>query len=303
MEDYDVAIIGAGPGGLSAGIYTARDRLKTLIIGKLLKSTATYASLLENYPGYKGTGLELLKKMRGQAEEVGCKVIDKDITTIKKTNKGFFIGTGKEEFNTKSIVFSQGTERRKLNIPGEEKLMGRGVSYCATCDAPLFKEKRVAIIGGSDACAMSVLMLSKYAEKVYLVYRREKNKLKMEKISQERIDKEKKIEKIFDAIPVEIKGENKVERLILNIKGKKKEIEVDGVFIEVGGIPNSKLTKQIGIQLDKEGYIITDRWGRTNIKGVFAAGDIVADSFKQIIVAAGQGATAGKAACDFVNSV
>ena len=298
---YDLIIIGAGPAGLTAGLYAVRSGLKTAIISKDIGGTTNKILDLENWPGFKGSGGELIKKMYDQVRNYGMKFFMKNIEEIKKSKTGFIVKTKTDEFECKAIIITTGTERRKLNIPGEEKLTGKGVSYCTTCDAFFFKNKTIAVVGGSDCAAISALALTELAKKIYIFYRGKK--LRCEKVNEEKLENKKNVEIIYDAIPKEILGEEKVVGLKVNIKGENKEFKLDGVFIEIGATPLTNFVKHLNLKLNNEGYIVVDADMNTNIKGIFAAGDVTNQKLKQVIVASSQGAIAAKSSYDYISKL
>jgi len=301
--EYDIVILGAGPGGLSAAIYSARYGLKTIVISREVGGMANLAHKIENYPGYEGSGLELMQRFFKQAKQHGTEYLNDDLISIKKEKEGFVIVTSTKKFiNVKAVIIALGTQRRKLNIPGEDKFLGKGVSYCATCDANFFRKKKVAVIGGGDSACKAVLLLSGIAKKVYMIHKSEKDKCEV--ILTDKIKKKNNIEIFPGTIPIEIKGNEKVSELIVDLGGKKlpkeKKIKVDGVFIEVGSLPVSDIAKMVNLKIDKDDYILVDKEMRTNVPGIFAAGDVVKSRLKQVIVAAAQGAMAAKSAYDFM---
>lgn len=286
---YDLIIIGGGPAGLTAAIYAARYKLNTLVISKNIGGLAATAYKICNYPSYDNIkGFELMQKITKQAKELGSEIIYDEVLKIEKTKEGFSVSTKKNKYDCKKIIYAAGTERIKLNIPGESKFLGKGVSYCATCDALFFKNKVVAVIGGSDAALSSALLLSEFASRVYIIYRKEKF-FRAEPSWVELVKREKKIQTIFNEEIVEIIGKDSVEEIKLK-SGKK--IKIDGVFIEAGSIPETKLLKELKIKLDEKGYIITDKKQKTSINGLYAAGDVTDSTLKQIVTAAGEGAVA-----------
>lgn len=301
MESYDVIIIGAGPAGLTAGLYSIRNGLKTAVISKDIGGTANSILSLENWPGYSGNGAVLMKQFYDQLKKYeGIKIMTKDVESVKQDpkTKEFLIRTKKDEFSCKALILATGTERRKMKIPGEQELTGRGVSYCVTCDAFFFKGKTVAVIGGSDCAATSALALTDLAKKVYVIYRGEK--LRCEELTTDRLEDKKNAELVYNAIPTKINGKEKVESIEINQKGKKQEIKVDGIFVEVGSTPLTNFLKELNVKMDKEGYIIVDEEMSTSVKGIFAAGDITHHKLKQVVVASGQGAIAAKSAYEYL---
>lgn len=298
-EKYDLIIIGAGPAGLTAGLYAVRSGLKTAIVSKDVGGTANSILLLENWPGFNGNGTKLMKSFYDQLRGYNVDFIMNDVENVEKKEDLFFIKTSKEELKSKTLIIATGTERRKVNVKGEKELTGKGVSYCITCDAFFFKEKIVAVIGGSDCAATSALALSDLAKKVFIIYRG--GKLRCEDINSKRLENKKNVEIFYNSIPVEIKGKEKVEGIIIEIKNKKKEIKLDGIFVEIGSTPIIKFLNNLNLKLDEEKYIIVDENMKTNINGLFAAGDITNRRLKQVVVASGQGAIAAKSAYEYIS--
>lgn len=295
---YDLIILGTGPAGLTASLYASRYGLKTISIGKSLGGTANYAAEVDNYPSFMGTGAELMNELKEHAEKFDSEIVNEEIISVEKDKEGFLVKCKKNEYKGKAIVIALGTERKKLNISGEKELLGRGVSYCATCDGFFFKNKVVGVIGGRDGCANSALMLSELAKKVYLIYRGDS--LRCTPIYRKRLHEHKKVEILLNAVPKEIIGREKVESFVVDIKGEKKEIKLEGVFIEAGSVPLTEIVKNLGIDFDKEGYILTNNRQETNIGGIYAAGDITNSSLKQIITACSQGAVAVSSAFEWL---
>lgn len=299
MTNYDLIIIGAGPAGLTASIYASRYKIKHLLIGQPFKSQIFEAHLIENYPGFLSiSGVELIQKFVEQVKSYKTEILEEEVIEIKKEkvkSKNIFevkTRTGKI-YKTKSLIISLGTEKRRLALLGEKEFLGKGISYCAVCDAPFFKNKITAVIGGSDAALNSALLLANYAKKVYLIYR--KKEFRGEKILQEKVKKEKKIISIFETNLIKIEGKNKLEKIILDKEFQgKKELKLDGLFIEIGSEPLSKLVKNLDVELDEQGLIKINSDGSTNVVGIFAAGDITTGSnkFRQIITACAEGAIA-----------
>ncbi len=299
MKKFDVIIIGAGPAGMTAGIYSARSGLNTGIISKDIGGTTNSILLLENWPGFNGKGNELMKKFYEQLKEYEeVKVIMSDVERIERKNDSFVVKTKKDVFEAKSIIIATGTERRKLGVPGEEELTGKGVSYCVTCDAFFFKGKVVGVVGGSDCAAVSALALSDLCKKVYIIYRGQK--LRCEDINYERLKKKSNVEMVYNAIPKKIVGKEKVNGIEVEEKDKKRTIELDGIFVEIGSVPLNKFAKELDLKLDKEGYILVDEDMKTSVGGVFAAGDITSQKLKQVVVASGQGSIAAKSAYAYI---
>jgi len=285
MQAYDLIIIGGGPAGISAGIYAARYKLKTLIIAKELGGYLNEIHLIENYPGFSRiSGQELLKKFKYHLENYKVEVKQDEVIGIRK-NKKFIVSTEKEKFEGKKIILALGSEKRKLNLKDEEKFVGKGISYCYTCDAPLSKNKIIAIVGGADSAVRAASLLTEYAKKVYIFYRKDKlrgNPIEVEKVL-------KKIEFLNNVNVKELKGKDFLESVILD-NGKK--IKLDGLFVEIGSVPNVAIAKELGVKLDKDSYIITNEKKETNVKGGFAVGDVTNNKLKQIVVACSDGAKA-----------
>ncbi len=286
---YDLIILGTGPAGLAAAVYAARYKMNFLVIGALSGGTVTQAHMVENYPGIEGvTGIELGKRMADHAKKLGSDIAADLIKKIEKKD-GYFVLHGSKEYETKRILLAIGAERAKLKIKGEDELLGKGVSYCATCDGPFFKNKTVCVVGGGNAAVTSALYMAELAEKVYLIYRG--TELKAEPAWIENLESQKNIETIYNANINEIQGKNNVEGTVLDTNRK---IETDGVFIEIGSTPNKALIAGLGLKTDNRGYITVDSELKTGAKGIWAAGDIAQNGFKlrQAITAAAEGAIA-----------
>ena len=308
IEHYDVLILGGGPAGITAAIYSARYHLSTAVVAKSIGGTANLAGEIENWPGYIGSGAELMKKFRQQAEKFGARFLEAEVNNIKKDDNGYVLEIEDKEIHTKSLILALGTENRKLNVPGEKEFLGKGVSYCATCDGNFFKGKTVAVVGGANAAAKAALFLSEITEKVHIIYRRQT--MRCEPISLKKIKTKKNIEIHYRSNPTQITGDNTVKAMEIEKeiedeennteKIEKIKLDVDGVFIEIGATPVAEIMQALSLKMDEKGYIITDKNAKTNISGVFAAGDNTNNSFKQVVTAAGEGAIAAKSAHDFV---
>ena len=305
-SSFDVCIIGAGPAGLSAGIYSARYGLKTLILSENLGGMINLAKEIENYPGFIGSGIELMKKFSEQAKKLGCQIIFRKVLDLVKdeNKKKFIVKTASQEFSASSLILAVGTEKRKLNISGEESFVGRGVSYCATCDAAFFKDKIVCVIGGNDSAAHTAMLLAGIAKKVYIIYR--KHDLRCQAKSYEEIKKCKRIEIITESVLVEIKGKEKVESVVYQKapngepSGEKKELKLDGIFIEAGSMPSNYLANRLGLKRDNEGFIIVNEKMQTNASGVFSAGGINSGAIRQVLTSSASGAEAAISAYNYL---
>ncbi len=299
---YDLIIVGAGPAGLSAAIYASRYNLNALVIGDEPGGMAAEAYKIENYPGFKSvSGMELMNKFKDQIKGV-VDIKQEKIIELKKENN-FVITTKGGVYKSKAVIIASGTKRRKLNIKGEKEFLGRGVSYCATCDAAFFRDKVVGVVGGNDAAAMSALLLAEYARKVFIIYRKEKIRAEPLRVSQ--LEKNKKITIINNTNVIAVNGDKMMSSVTLDKEfSKSKELALNGLFIEIGSVPSTILTKKLGIKLDEEGYITVDSVQKTNIEGFYAAGDITTNSnkFRQIITAASEGAVSAHSVYEFLKN-
>ncbi len=301
-KEYEVVIIGGGPAGLTAGLYTSRARLSSLLIEKgVVGGLVASAGQVENFPGFPDgiSGLELGELMHQQASKYGLETISAEVTGIKLQGEQKVITTTEGNLNSQAIIIASGSERQKLGIPGEVEFTGKGVSYCATCDACFFIDKPVAVVGGGNAALNEALDLVKFASRVTIIHRR--NQLRATRILQERAFAEPKIEVQWNTVVDEIEGADVVGRLKLRdiITGEKSTLLVAGVFISVGLKPNTDYLKGI-LPLDATGHIITNERMETEIAGILVAGDVRHDSARQAITAAGDGATAAIYAEKFI---
>ncbi len=309
MNKYDFIIIGGGGTGLAAAMYSARLGMKTLVLGFThgtelpIGGVITTTNVVENYPGFiRLTGQELAKKLEEHAKSYDLVEIKNEKTLeVKKTKGGFSVKTNKREYFGKTILFATGTKWRKLDVPGSDEFENKGVSYCALCDGPLFKNKIIAVVGGSDSAAKDSLLLAEHAKKVYIIYRGDE--IHPEPINMERIKKNKKIEIVNNTNVTEIKGGEFMESVILDKLHKgKKELELEGIFVAIGHVALSDLAKKIGVKTDDKGEIIIDhKTSETNVNGVFAAGDVTDKPFKQLITGVADGCTAAYSAYEFIN--
>jgi len=289
---YDVVVIGGGISGLGAAIYCGRFQLKTLVIGEKLGGTIILTDDIANYPGFKQiSGIDLFDKVQEHAKDYDIEIKQEKVEKVERCKDCFKVFSKEKTFRTKTIIFTTGTEWRKLNVPGEKEFENKGVHYCALCDAPVYKGKILAIVGGSDSAAKESLLLAEYGTKVYIIYRKEK--IRAEPINLKRIIDNKKIEVINNTNIKEIKGDKFVISVVLDklYKGSK-ELKLDAVFVAIGHIPISDLAKQINVKIDEKGYIVTDEDSATNVKGVFAAGDVTNSKFKQAITGVAEGVIA-----------
>ena len=289
---YDVIIIGAGPAGLTAGIYCSRRQLKTLIIAKSLGGQAALASEIENWPGIKSiSGVELMNNFKEQTDKLGVTYNFNEVKTIEKNSDGFVVKTNKDNLETKAVILAFGLTPRDLGVPGEERLKGRGVTYCAICDGPFYKGKTVAVIGSGNSALEAAEYLSKLAAKVYLI--NNKDQFNVEPYLIDEVKSIPNIEMYCFTQIKEIKGENKVQSIIIkDSRGEdEKEIAVDGIFIEIGHEAKTDWLKEI-VDLNGKKEIIINYENQTSAKGIFAAGDCTNTEYKQIIIAAGEGAKA-----------
>ena len=327
-EVYDLIVLGTGAAGMAAAIYAGRYDLKTLVIGKEFGGATAWAGEIENYPGFMGRGIDLMKKFEEQAKKFGATFVIGNIDKLEKDREGFKVSVDGKEFVGKAVITGLGSEHRKLGIPGEGEFLGKGVSYCATCDGNFFRGKSVAVVGGSDSAAKAAIYLASICEKVYVSYRGEK--MRAEPVNLDHVEAAKNVEFVYNTKPVEIVGTIRVTGLrLVNSVGSQSKVaagsdslnqvgsnsknlvgsaspesderllEVDGVFVEIGSTPVTRIVEGLGVELEN-GYIKVDKEGRTNVAGLFAAGDGTNNPFKQTITAAADGSIAAKTAYNFV---
>ena len=301
---YDVVILGQGVAGFSAGLYAARYQIKAVIIGETFGGETATGGLIENYPGIVSIeGYDLMLQMKEQVQKYDVPVIDEKADAITKEGDCFLVRAGGEIYQGKTVILAVGRERRKLGLPREEELTGRGVSYCSTCDAPLYRGKVVGVVGGGDAAIKGATLVSKYADKVYVIYRGEKFS-RPEPVNVEKLEERSNAQPVFQANVVELKGGETLSGLVLDRRSDgSNELVVDGVFVEIGADPNADLAVQLGVSLTEENEIDVDKLMQTNVEGVFAAGDVTNASghLKQAITAAAQGALAATSAYGYVS--
>jgi len=300
---YDTIIIGAGPAGLTAAIYTARKRVKTLVVSKNLGGQTAITFDIENYPGFEHIdGYKLMKSFESQAKSSGAEFAFGDVYEIRKEKDVFAIMSNSHIYKSRTLVLAFGKTPRDLKVRGEEEFKGKGVSYCATCDAPLFNNKTVAVVGGGNSALESALMLAKIAKKIYLIHRRDE--FRGDAITIERVMKNDKIETKLNCIPVEIKGEKFVKSFITkNVKtNEQEELKLDGIFVEIGYEVKTEIVKGL-VKLNQNNEIIANALCETSHPGIFAAGDVTNVPYKQIVIAAGEGAKAGMTAYNYLQKL
>ncbi|MFW5945467.1 MAG: NAD(P)/FAD-dependent oxidoreductase [Candidatus Natronoplasma sp.] len=286
---YDVLIVGTGPAGYTAAIYSARYNLDTIQIGEMPGGLISEAPEVCNYPGFESiSGMELSNKMEDQVKDLGVEVVYDEVTAIQGEDLDFQVKAKREEYKAKKIILATGQERRRLGLDRENEFKGKGVSYCATCDAAFYEDKIVGVVGGGDAALASALLLSDHADKVYILYRRD-DFFRPEPIRIKEIEQRENIEAVFEVNVESLIGDDRLEAVELD---NSETIDMDGLFIEIGSIPNSDLAEDLGMDLTKDGHIQTDEERRTDITGIYAAGDVIDSPLKQAITAAGQGAEA-----------
>lgn len=295
----DLIILGGGPSAIACAIYAARFAIEVLIIGKTFGGLIATTDIVENYPGITSvSGQGLMDMFKDHMNSLSIPYISDEITSIENAGNLFILHSFFQKFKARSICIATGSERRKLGIPGETEFAGKGVSYCATCDGPFYKDKVVAVIGGSDSAAKEALFLAQNCQKVYIIYRRDE--IRAEPINKKRVYENEKIEIILNTNVIEIKGDSSVKHLVFD---NGNQLELDGVFIEIGSIPNSEIAKKMGVKLNKKGEILINRKSETNIPGVFAAGDVADAPFKQAITGVAEGVIAAYSAFDYLKEV
>lgn len=300
---YDLIIIGGGPAALSAGIYAARKKLNILLLAKEWGGQMNEAARIENYLGFDSVlGPELVQKFIAHLKKFDVEIKEKqEVQEIKEVNSGFeVLSVNGDKHQGKSLIIASGKGPKKLGVPGEKEFIGKGVSFCATCDAPLFANKKVAVIGGGNAAAEAALETSKYASEIYLLALN--SKLRIDKVEQEKIKAASNIKILFNVQVKEIQGDKFVTGLIYHDKISKEEkrLSVEGVYVEIGSVPLSNFAKNV-VELNKEEEIKIDHKNRTSCSGIFAAGDVTDVSHKQIIIAAGEGAKAALSASEYLS--
>ncbi|MFC1703864.1 thioredoxin-disulfide reductase, partial [Candidatus Omnitrophota bacterium] len=284
---HDVVIVGAGPAGLIAALYAARSKLDTKIIDKMIPGgQMLLTESIDNFPGFPG-GIEsnaFVQKMQEQIKDLDVEVDNAELKEIRKESNFVVESTDGQKLESKTVILATGAQYKKLGIPGEDRLAAKGVSYCAICDGPLFKNKDVMVIGGGNAAVEEALTLARFAKKVILIHRRDQ--LRAVKILQDKVLSNKKIEVIWDTVPIEFTGQQRLESVkVKNVKSNAESIvEVQGAFVSIGFIPNTNLFKSL-VKLDEGGYIVTDNDMATSVEGMFACGDCRLKSLRQVVTA------------------
>lgn len=306
-ELYDTIIIGGGVAGFSAAMYAGRLKLKTLVIAAVRGGTIILTNDIANWPGIKQTdGMTLAKQIEEHALSYeNVKAEDAKVVKVQKSGGNFSVSTedGKQ-FDAKTLIFATGTEWKKLGVPGEGEFSGKGVHYCALCDGYFYKGKTIAVVGGADSAAKEAILLTQWADKVFMIYRGEK--IRPEPVNMARVEekiKEGKMEIINNTNVTEIKGDERVTHVILDNEYKgSKDFKLDGIFVDIGHIPQSQLAGPLGVELDKKGDIKISRTSETNVPGVFAAGDVTDTKFKQAITGSGEGVHAAYSAYEYLKT-
>ena len=304
--DYDLVIIGGGPAGLTAGLYAARAKLNVIMIEKVVPGGQILVSdWIENYPGFPEglSGSDLVFKMTEQTKKFGLNIENGEVISLDLENRVKKVILSDKTIKTHAIIIATGASPRKLGVPGEDIFYGKGVSFCATCDGPFFKDSVIAAVGGGDTAIQESIFLTKFAKKVYLIHRRDK--LRATKILQERLFANDKIEVIWDSVVTEIKGGlTNVDKVVIkNLRsGKTDDLKVDGCFIWVGINPNTEFLKDV-VKLDQQGFVIADSSMQTSVPGVFAAGDVRNTPLRQVATAVGDAAIASFSAEHYIENI
>ncbi|MBC8465027.1 MAG: FAD-dependent oxidoreductase [Parcubacteria group bacterium] len=304
MNHYDIIIIGSGAAGLSAGLYAGRYGLKALIIGAELGGETARAGVIENWPGdIEVEGFKLIMRMRDHAEKNGAEIVAGEVKSAEKSRDNFVITLTNGDTHTgTALILAQGSNRRRLGLPNEEELTGKGVHYCVTCDGPVYTDKTIAVVGGGDASVKGINLAAQYAKKIYLIVRG--SEIKAEPINRERMEKlGEQMEVLFETEVKEIVGENILDHVVLSKEyNGSTNLDIDGLFIEIGAVPDGEVANQLGVSLDEYGYTAADTMMVTNVPGVFVAGDMVNifGHFKQVVTAAATGSVAATSAFEYV---
>lgn len=299
---FDVFIVGGGPTGLTGAIYCARNGLRVAVASQsIFGGTVNNAAIIENYPGFPEgiSGAELAERFRQHAVNAGAELLDEKVERIEKSGK-YFALHGYAKYLAKTVILAMGIDYRKLGVPGESELLGRGVSFCATCDGAFFRNKTVAVVGGGSSAFASAEYMANIASKVYLVHRR--SGFRAEKVLVDRVLSHPKVEPLLNKVVKKINGQNKVESLLLEDVNTKEQnvLPVDGVFIQIGHVPNTDLAKGL-VNMDENGYIKVSMDMKTSEEGIFAAGDVRQGALGQIVTAAADGAIAAESVFRYIN--
>lgn len=299
---FDVFIVGGGPAGLTGAIYCARNGLRVAVASEgIFGGTVNNAAIIENYPGFPEgvSGTELAERFRQHAVNAGAELLDEKVETIEKSGK-YFVLHGYDTYLAKTVILAMGIDYRKLGVPGESELLGRGVSFCATCDGAFFRNRTVAVVGGGSSAFASAEYMVNIASKVYLVHRR--SGFRAEKVLVDRVLSHPKVEPLLNKVVRKINGQNKVESLLLEDVNTKEQsvLQVDGVFIQIGHVPKTDLAKGL-VNMDENGYIKVSEDMKTSEEGIFAAGDIRQGALGQIVTAAADGAIAAESVFRYIN--
>ncbi len=296
---YDLVIVGGGVAGLSAAIYAKRFGMNVIILSDFFGGTVTKTHLIENYPGFASlSGSDLAQNIIDHVKSAEAEMKSEKVESIEKTDKGFTVKTAKESYETHTVLLATGTHHRKLGVPGEAEFTNKGVSYCATCDGPFFRDKVVAVVGGSDSAVKESLLLAEFAKQVYIIYR--KKEVRPEPINKTRMEANDKIEVISESNVIEILGDQTIQKIKLDTG---KEMDLDGLFIEIGRIPQTDLVKDLGVEMNDKGEVKIDKFSNTNIPGFYAAGDVSDTEWKQAIVGVAEGVKAAYSAYNYVQSL
>lgn len=307
---HDIIIIGSGPAGLTAGIYACRSKLRTLMLtSQVSPSLITTTDLVENYPGFPGgiSGFDLVERFRDQAVSFGLEIVESDVSSVEHAEVegqgAWRVRATGGEYDARALIVATGTEYAHLNVPGEQEFTGRGVSYCATCDGPFYRNAHVAVVGGGNAAVQEALFLTRFAGKVTLIHRRDR--LRADKTLQEKALANGKMAFLWNSVVDEITGEGVVKSVRVsdvNDPGRKQTLDVEGVFIFTGKIPNTAFLKG-AVQCDEQGFVRADEAMRTSAQGVFACGDCTRKLLRQVVTACGDGATAAFAAEQYLDEL
>ncbi|HRY60031.1 MAG TPA: thioredoxin-disulfide reductase [Patescibacteria group bacterium] len=301
MNKYDLIIIGGGPAGLTAAIYAGRRELKTLVLTMNIGGQMTLTHHVENYPGVDmSDGTDLALKMMEQAKKFGAQIeLNHEVSAIEIKDGDYLVKTSGGEFEAQAVILAFGKTPRKLDIEGADRYLGKGLSYCATCDGPFFKGKNIAVVGGGNSALGGALYLSELGQKVYLIHRRDA--FRGEEILVDKIKAKENIEIVLNSVPSGLEGTDVLEKIIVKdvVSGAEREIAVDGVFIEIGYEVKADFVKGL-VNLDAGNQIIVDQDCKTSAEGIFAAGDLTQIPYKQIAISVGQGATAALSAYDYI---